>query len=124
VTADFGCAEFSTREKADPNTPTYRALGTGLPPKDGSITPSYDIWALGCVCLGFLTWWYGDWTLVAEFASQPLSPDPSFSGLPEGFNVRADFLFAITKEDGKATAKIRDRVKKVSNCHGLPANLQ
>ena len=119
--ADFGCAEFSTKEEVDPNrrnwipnTPTYRAPETDLSPSDSSITPSYDIWALGCVYLEFLTWWFGGWALVADFAQKRLSLDPSFFGLSEGFEVGTDFFFSITKENDKKTADVRESVKKVS----------
>jgi serine/threonine protein kinase len=121
VIADFGCAEFSTKEEVDherrkwiPNTPTYRAPETEL--DDSSITPSYDIWTLGCVYLEFLTWWFGGWALVAEFAAQRLSPDPSFFGLTEGFKAETDMFFSITKDNAKKTAEVRENVKKVSNC--------
>ncbi|CAG7566085.1 unnamed protein product [Fusarium equiseti] len=110
---------FSTNEEVDwnrqkwiRNTLTYRAPDTELSFDASSITASSDIWTFGCVYLEFLTWWSGGWALVTEFASERLASDPSFFGLTEGFNFRTDFFFTVTEDNGKATAEVRESVKK------------
>ncbi|RKL25999.1 hypothetical protein BFJ72_g13890 [Fusarium proliferatum] len=72
--ADFGLTRFHnkrSRSNISPvgmgNSPTYRAPEFDMP--DGLSSPSYDIWALGCVYLEFLTWYFMGWEGVMEFSA-------------------------------------------------------
>ena len=121
VIADFGCAAFSTKEEVDrqkrqwiPNTSAYRAPETALSFDDSSISPSYDIWTLGCVYLEFLIWWSGGWALVKQFTEERLTQDPSFYHMSKEYNLRTDFFFTVTEENGKRTAEVRESVNRVS----------
>ncbi|WAO92054.1 HET domain-containing protein [Fusarium falciforme] len=76
--------EFSTKPAADrkrrgdtPNSPTYCTHEIDLPVQvgGGPISPSYDVWGLGCVYLELVTWWLGAWEHVEKFASRRLMPD-------------------------------------------------
>ncbi|RBR27001.1 uncharacterized protein FIESC28_00269 [Fusarium coffeatum] len=119
VIADFGCAAFSTKEEVDrhkrqriPNTSAYRAPETALSLDDSSISPSYDIWTLGCVYLEFLIWWSGGWAFVKQFTDERLAQDPSFYHMSKEYNLRTDFFFTVTEENGKRTAEVRESVNR------------
>ncbi|RSL67947.1 hypothetical protein CEP54_002996 [Fusarium duplospermum] len=118
---DFGIAEFSTKPAVDrkrrghiPNSPTYCAPEIDLPVQvgGGPISPSYDIWALGCVYLQFITWWLGSWDYVEKFASRRLMPDPYHWSLP----LNSDKFFTIQKNShtGRWEAQVKDVVSQVS----------
>lgn len=71
--SDFGIAEFKTQSSrwtrqrgGMPNSGSYRPPECDLP--DSIISSSYDIWALGCLYLDFITWCFGGWKYVEEFA--------------------------------------------------------
>ncbi|RFN49034.1 protein kinase [Fusarium flagelliforme] len=116
VIADFGCTEFSTKEeinrkkrKSVPISATYRAPEIHLSPD--AITSSYDMWTLGCVYLEFLTWWFGGWTFVEEFAGQRKELDPYWYGRSNE-SFRTDSFFRIIKDEkGNNTAEVKKVVK-------------
>lgn len=82
--ADFGVADFSTKDEFDSDfdrirhqfaaqSPTYRSPENDF--NDPRIGSSYDIWSLGCVYLEFIAWWFGRWKLVKKFTEERKSPD-------------------------------------------------
>lgn len=77
--ADFGAAHFNAEGVPAPfnldaqGTPGYRA------PEYDSATitnPSWDVWALGCVYLEFVTWLSKGWVGLDSFANSRLAYDP------------------------------------------------
>ncbi|SCV57495.1 uncharacterized protein FFB14_15171 [Fusarium fujikuroi] len=99
--ADFGLTRFHnkrSRSNISPvgmgNSPTYRAPEFDMP--DGLLSRSYDIWALGCVYLEFLTWYFMGWEGVMEFSAlreykrNNLEADDAYfelTGAPETGNI-------------------------------------
>ncbi|RMJ17572.1 hypothetical protein CDV36_002766 [Fusarium kuroshium] len=72
--ADFGLTRFhhrQSRSNISPvgmgNSPTYRAPEFDMP--DGLLSRSYDIWALGCLYLEFITWYFLGWNGVTQFSA-------------------------------------------------------
>ncbi|KAI8716081.1 Protein kinase domain-containing protein [Fusarium sp. LHS14.1] len=72
--ADFGLTRFHhrrSRSNISPvgmgNSPTYRAPEFDMP--DGPLSRSYDIWALGCLYLEFITWYFLGWNGVTQFSA-------------------------------------------------------
>ncbi|KAK4186816.1 hypothetical protein QBC35DRAFT_254828 [Podospora australis] len=74
---DFGTAELSVQDAVPWRTrlaftPMYEPPETHLPITDDVTEPvlrtSYDIWSLGCVFLEFITWYFGGWQKIEEFA--------------------------------------------------------
>jgi len=72
--ADFGLTRFhhrQSRSNISPvgmgNSPTYRAPEFDMP--DGLLSRSYDIWALGCLYLEFITWYFLGWNGVTGFSA-------------------------------------------------------
>ncbi|KAK4464071.1 kinase-like domain-containing protein [Cladorrhinum samala] len=108
---DFGLARFhhydtKTYFQHDKiaATPTYR------PPECDTdfpiiISPSFDIWSLGCVFLEFITWFLGGGPLVTSFRQQRKAPD----ALTYGFNMEQ--FFELMQEEGQETPRVRARVK-------------
>lgn len=120
--ADFGIVEFSTqrapqgrRRGSIANSPSYRAPETDLPYDDGMIrvSSSYDIWALGCVFLEFVTWWFGGWKLVEGFRLKRCLLDPVWYGpaAREEEVYFSDTFFTIIKGH---SAEVKESVSKVS----------
>ncbi|KAI6762335.1 hypothetical protein HG531_002888 [Fusarium graminearum] len=99
--ADFGLTRFHNRRSRSNispvgmgNSPTYRAPEFDMP--DGLLSRSYDIWALGCVYLEFLTWYFMGWKGVTEFSTlreykrNNLEADDAYfelTGAPETGNI-------------------------------------
>ncbi|CAG7556534.1 unnamed protein product, partial [Fusarium equiseti] len=99
--ADFGLTRFHNRRSRSNispvgmgNSPTYRAPEFDMP--DGLLSRSYDIWALGCVYLEFLTWYFMGWKGVMEFSTlreykrNHLEADDAYfelNGAPETRNI-------------------------------------
>ncbi|KAM5355171.1 hypothetical protein ACJ41O_001817 [Fusarium nematophilum] len=72
--ADFGLTRFhhrQSRSNISPvgmgNSPTYRAPEFDMP--DGLLSRSYDVWALGCLYLEFITWYFLGWNGVTQFSA-------------------------------------------------------
>lgn len=124
--ADFGIVEFSTQRAVDrrrrgfvANSPSYRAPENDLPHDDGitRVSSSYDIWALGCVFLEFVTWWFGGWIMVEGFRSQRDLPDPVWYGsaaLEEPVYFSDTFFTIIKGSSGEDVAIVKESVSKVS----------
>lgn len=99
--ADFGISDFNKTDgwqkggRRIPHTPPYR------PPEcdseDGLIGPLYDIWALGCVYLEFITWWVGGWKSVEAFSRNRLAPDDEIYKIPGNENLTTDCFFILKK---------------------------
>lgn len=77
---DFGIARFTPENVAlkredgiVPNSPTYRSPECDF--ENMEISSQCDMWALGCVYLVFLTWFFGGYGEVIEFAESRQSPD-------------------------------------------------
>ncbi|KAL8380824.1 hypothetical protein RB595_005221 [Gaeumannomyces hyphopodioides] len=87
---DFGTSEFS-RTKAYGevrDTATYRSpeSDTGRP-----LSSLCDIWALGCMIVEFVTWYFHGWAGVAQFEKDRLSADKIFS--PQKGKVQTAVFF-------------------------------
>lgn len=72
--ADFGLASVhSKRSRSNISplgigcSPTYRAPEFDMP--RGLLSRSYDIWALGCIYLEFITWYFTGWDGVVKFST-------------------------------------------------------
>ncbi|KAF1924143.1 kinase-like protein [Didymella exigua CBS 183.55] len=94
---DFGSAQFATEESKRgrvPNSPSYHSPEYALT-QDYSI--ACDIWALGCIYLEFITWYFGGWTAVHHFSLQRRETDHTLA------NIRSDKFFSI-KDDGAVRA--------------------
>lgn len=79
VLSDFGLTRFhrafSMQRKYNRNLAislTYRAPEFDL---DGEVSPSWDIWTLGCVYLEFLTYYLQGWDAVETFSKQRMKYD-------------------------------------------------
>ena len=77
---DFGIARFTPENMASkraqgfvPNSATYRSPECDLPSKQ--IGAHCDVWALGCVSLVFVTWFFGGYDEVEKFTKIRQSPD-------------------------------------------------
>lgn len=112
---DFGHAESSwsptllrVRGSKAAFSPSYR------PPEcdvvDGLVSPSSDIWTLGCLYLEFVTWLFGGWSLVEEFSNRRLTIDPFYA------SVHTDTFFEIAplKKTGNLGVSIKQAVLEVS----------
>jgi serine/threonine protein kinase len=70
--ADFGMAGFQSRRggtSATARTPTYAAPEYRI--RDAPIRESAcDIWALGCMYLEFIAWYFGGWSLLESFVER------------------------------------------------------
>jgi serine/threonine protein kinase len=109
---DFGVTQFNTENMWDtrktdklPNSPTYRSPESDL---DGRLTTACDVWALGCVYLEFVTWYFGGYKLVHWFCQRRLAPDVRIA------NINSDTFFMIREEAGAKTASVKPEVLKVS----------
>lgn len=106
--ADFGVANFSTkdesqqdfdssRHKLTASTPTYRSPENDF--KDLPLGSSYDIWSLGCVYLEFIAWWFGHWKLVYAFAEERKADDRFWSNYKGLTNpIKLDTFFEIQEK--------------------------
>ncbi|CAN9243956.1 unnamed protein product [Alternaria alternata] len=110
---DFGVTRFNTENMWDtqktgklPNSPTYRSPESDL---DGKLTTACDVWALGCVYLEFVAWYFGGYRLVQRFGEQRLAPDPRMA------NMRTDTFFTIVEREGEKTADVKPAVLKPDN---------
>jgi serine/threonine protein kinase len=114
VICDFGFTRFHSREtrsSAAPigTSPTYRAPEFDLRHR---ISRAYDIWALACLYLEFITWYMtGPEGVKTTFASKRLQDD-------RGECIRMDkFFYCIESSNTDNTnmgAMIKPRVLKVS----------
>jgi serine/threonine protein kinase len=109
---DFGVTRFNTENMWDtqktgklPNSPTYRSPENDL---DGKLTTACDVWALGCVYLEFVTWYFGGSRLIKEHGTSRLAPDPRMA------NMRTDTFFTIYEVAGRKRARVKPAVLKVS----------
>lgn len=78
--ADFSIAEFTTQNavsrKHVANSRFYHPPETGF--SDPVISPSYDMWSLGCVYLEFIAWYFGGWIAVEDFLDKRSSVDDDY----------------------------------------------
>jgi serine/threonine protein kinase len=124
---DFGIARFSTENMWDtwktggvPNSPSYRSPECEL---DGKLTTACDVWALGCVYLQFITWYFGGYKLVKHFGERRLEQD-------DRYKMPTDTFFVIKKQSGVRWATIKTSVVEVSVhshrrcCYGSLSSVQ
>ncbi|CAO2649035.1 Nn.00g099840.m01.CDS01 [Neocucurbitaria sp. VM-36] len=104
---DFGIARFSTENMWDtwktgrvPNSPSYRSPECDL---DGKLTTACDVWALGCVYLQFITWYFGGYKHVERFGKRRLEHD-------DRYKMKTDTFFTIYEQSGVKRAKVKDSV--------------
>jgi serine/threonine protein kinase len=117
---DFGVTRFNTENMWDtrktgrlPNSPTYRSPENDL---NGRLTTACDVWALGCVYLEFVTWFFGGYELIKRYGKRRLAPDPRMA------NMLADTFFTIYEVAGQKTADVKPEVLKVSLVHSCLQN--
>ena len=111
---DFGIARFTPENVAlkrengiVPNSPTYRSPECDF--KNMEISSQCDMWALGCVYLVFLTWFFGGYGDVMEFAKSRQSPDLFWH------NAFSDTFFTVDPDPKKfPRASVKASVIKVS----------
>ena len=111
---DFGIAQFTSENKAQkrekgliPNSLTYRSPECDL--LDEEVSVQCDVWALGCVYLVFITWFFGGWRAVERFSDRRNIADEFWHGFP------TDSFFSVVRdESGVAKAKVKDAVTQVS----------
>jgi len=119
--ADFGISSFhhtSTMSDIYPrgHTKTYRAPETDLGQK---ISPSFDIWGLGCVYLEFLVWLVEGVPDFDRFsADRTRCANQSIQGIPQ------DTYYSLDVGRNETTAKVNPAVTEVcinlrSNCFKL-----
>lgn len=108
---DFGIARFNTENMWDtqktgriPNSPSYRSPENDL---DGRLTTACDVWALGCVYLQFVTWYFGGYKYLESFGERRLAVDPYWA------NMRTDTFFTIEESSGAKIAKTKPSVQEV-----------
>jgi len=116
---DFGIAHFSSKDSVDAksrrwvaNSPQYRAPETDFP--DLQLSPSWDIWTLGSVYLEFITWYFGGWKAVDQFAKDRLAKDPYYDDL---IHTITFFTTYTDEESGERRAKVKEPVVNVSSFH-------
>lgn len=88
--SDFGLARFHRTSTAFRQykthslavSPTYRAPECDL---GGKISPSWDIWTLGCVYLEFLIWYLQGWSAIDDFSRQRKHCDAAVSGKEDNY---------------------------------------
>jgi len=111
--ADFGLTRFhhkQSRSNISPvgmgNSPTYRAPEFDMPA--GLLSRSYDIWALGCLYLEFITWYFLGWNGVTQFSVLRETKRNDLSA--------DDCYFELTgsRETGSICSKIKPSVTRVS----------
>lgn len=104
--SDFGLAEFHRQN----STQTRRVRGsrTYMPPESDfydsmAVTGSFDIWALGCLFLEFITWYLGGNQLLQSFVEKRQALDANWA------NIRTDNFFDFHPR--KAADRRAPRVK-------------
>jgi serine/threonine protein kinase len=103
VITDFGLSRFhSDGTKSYFPSGDVEATWTYRPPEcdmEGcTISPSFDIWSLGCVLLEFVAWYLGGWELVSAFIKHRRARNP----LVFGFNM--DQFFEVVVDPGAVDA--------------------
>lgn len=104
---DFGSAHFTTEQASRgnvPNSPSYQSPEYAMT-KEYSI--ACDIWALGCIYLEFITWFFGGWRAVEQFRMDRLEIDQDMA------TILSDKFFTIESENGMQIAEVKHRVKDV-----------
>jgi serine/threonine protein kinase len=109
--ADFGSARFNTRNHwsnaqngSVPNSPTYRSPEYEI---SGECTTLCDVWALGCVYLECVAWYFGGYALFESFAKRRLAHD-------ERLGMPSDTFFTIEERNGCKIASVKKSVVEVS----------
>ena len=110
--ADFGSAQFrktdswyNDREGRIPNSATYQSPEYRL---DRTYSTLCDIWALGCIYLEMLVWYFGGFVSIEQFAKERLEPDESLAW------IKGDTFFSVKTEGNESRAQVKDSVTKVS----------
>jgi serine/threonine protein kinase len=105
---DFGITRFSSENNWNgrvPNSPSYRSPEYDLSKK---LSTACDIWALGCVYIQFIVWYYGGHNYLQHFGDRRLAIDKHW------WNYKTDTFFTTYEESGVEKAKVKDSVKQVS----------
>ena len=107
---DFGIANFRVDDAGPtpepPNSRTYRSPEWDLEPR--RLSTLCDIWALGCVYLVFMTWYFGGLEEVETFTKRRRA-----DGCWNGFD-NDHFFNTNTDERGVVKAKVKNTVIQVS----------
>ncbi|KAF2687627.1 kinase-like protein [Lentithecium fluviatile CBS 122367] len=113
--SDFGFADFHRTHSVNiisfssigGVTPTYRAPEYDIAPnapKQGLVSPAYDIWSFGCVLLEFVTWYLLGWDGVDEFSARRVKDSRSMVAEDNFFNSEEKGRIAKSK---KSVAQVR-----------------
>ncbi|KAK3369851.1 protein kinase [Podospora didyma] len=108
--SDFGLTKWhsaSSKTAPVPNrmqaTATYRAPEIDLPSRS-QLSQKFDIWALGCLYLEFLTWYLMGWDAVYDtFCDRRIDDD-------DDEELRSDKFFNIEGEGVNQRAKVKSAV--------------
>lgn len=110
--ADFGSARFSKNDSwynakhgRVPNSPTYQSPEYQLDEKYSTLC---DVWALGCIYLEFITWYFGGFVFVKQFGNARLEKDETLG------NMTGDTFFKIIGKGQDRVAILKSSVRKVS----------
>jgi serine/threonine protein kinase len=107
--SDFGTTHFSVNEnisKKDrygiPNSRPYQSPECQLP--GGELSSQCDVWALGCVFLEFVCWYFGGYKLLEEFH------------IERALGYESSSFFSIRREEisQSYSAELKESVIKVS----------
>jgi serine/threonine protein kinase len=115
VICDFGFTRFHSRRSRSAATaqgisPTYRAPEYDVNERQRGISRLYDIWALGCVYLEFITWYLiGPEAVRGTFTDKRISQD-------RGEVMRTDKFFICVPPEGPDSfgAMVKPCVHKVT----------
>ena len=106
---DFGTAEFTRDGTSSPSggSPFYRAPEVDIP--GAVLGPAYDIWALGCVFLEFVTWYLQGWNGVECFGRKRSTLDNHRTLR----NIKTPTFFTMDKNTRPATPVVKREVTEV-----------
>ena len=117
VISDFGLAEFhrslskKVAAQAVGVSGTYRAPEYDVP---GQVSPSYDVWSLGCVLLEFVTWYILGWTAGVEaFQARRFEEGESYPNPEVGIRLVEDKFFNVFHRQSEVIASRKTSVTDV-----------
>ncbi|KAI0855685.1 kinase-like domain-containing protein [Xylaria cubensis] len=116
--SDFGLTRFHKAITASRHykhhslavSPTYRAPERDLEKK---VSPSWDVWTLGCVYLEFLIWYLQGWDAVDEFSRQRKNCDLEVYG-------KDDKYFSCDKRSRFGAYRKLPVIQRIEELHNHP----
>ncbi|KAF1833332.1 kinase-like protein [Decorospora gaudefroyi] len=128
---DFGFADFHRTHSVNiisfsavgGMTPTYRAPEYDIAPnapKQGLVSPAYDIWSFGCVILEFITWYLLGWDGVDAFSTNRKHDSSAILAEDNFFNSEQNGRIAKSK---RSVAEHINTLKEHPDCKDFLLNL-